>query len=99
MGRGRRPRLHRRYQLQLIILPQALRIAVPPTVGSHVQLAKSTALTSIIEFDEPLRAGNVITNATFAPFTVYGVMALVYFAVCFPLTLPDRRLELRLSRA
>jgi polar amino acid transport system permease protein len=90
--------LHRRYQLQLVILPQALRIAVPPTVGFLVQLVKSTALTSIIGFDELLRTGTVITNATFAPFTVYGVVALIYFAVCFPLTLLARRLELRLSR-
>lgn len=90
--------LHRRYQLQLVILPQALRIAVPPTVGFLVQLVKSTALTSIIGFDELLRTGNVITNATFAPFTVYGVVALIYFVVCFPLTLLARRLELRLSR-
>jgi polar amino acid transport system permease protein len=90
--------LHRRHQLQLVILPQALRIAVPPTVGFLVQLVKSTALTSIIGFDELLRTGNVITNATFAPFTVYGLVALIYFALCFPLTVIARWLELRLSR-
>jgi polar amino acid transport system permease protein len=90
--------LHRWRQLRLVILPQALRIAVPPTVGFLVQLVKSTALTSIIGFDELLRTGNVITNATFAPFTVYGVVALIYFALCFPLTLVARGLELRLSR-
>jgi polar amino acid transport system permease protein len=90
--------LHRRHQLQLVILPQAFRIAVPPTVGFLVQLVKSTALTSIIGFDELLRTGNVITNATFAPFTVYGVVALIYFALCFPLTSMARWLELRLSR-
>lgn len=90
--------LHRRHQLQLVILPQALQIAVPPTVGFLVQLVKSTALTSIIGFDELLRTGNVITNATFAPFTVYGVVALIYFALCFPLTSVARWLELRLSR-
>jgi polar amino acid transport system permease protein len=71
---------------------------VPPTVGFLVQLVKSTALTSIIGFNELLRTGNVITNATFAPFTVYGVVALIYFALCFPLTSMARWLELRLSR-
>ncbi len=85
------------HQLRLVILPQALRIAVPPTVGYSVQLVKSTALTSIIGFDELLRTGDVITNATFAPFTVYGVVVLIYFVLCFPLTVFARRLERRLS--
>jgi polar amino acid transport system permease protein len=83
-------------QLQLVILPQALRIAVAPTVGFLVQLVKSTALTSIIGFNELLQTSNIINNATFAPFTVYGVVALIYFALCFPLTSLSRWLERRL---
>ena len=90
--------LHRVGQLRLVILPQALRIAVPPTVGFSVQLVKSTALTSIIGFDELLQTSNVINNATFAPFTTYGMVALIYFALCFPLTMFARWLEQRLRR-
>lgn len=89
--------LHRFRQAQLVILPQALRIAVPPTVGFLVQLVKSTALTSIIGFDELLKTSNVINNATFAPFTVYGLVALIYFALCYPLTVASRKLERRLA--
>jgi polar amino acid transport system permease protein len=89
--------LHYGRQLQLVILPQAVRIAVAPTVGFLVQLVKSTALTSIIGFNELLKTSNVINNATFAPFTVYGVVALIYFALCFPLTSLARRLERRLQ--
>ena len=88
--------LHRFHQLRLVILPQALRIAVAPTVGFLVQLVKSTALTSIIGFDELLKTSNVINNATFQPFTVYGAVALIYFALCFPLTSCSRLLERRL---
>jgi polar amino acid transport system permease protein len=88
--------LHFGRQLQLVILPQALRIAVAPTVGFLVQLVKSTALTSIIGFNELLQTSNIINNATFAPFTVYGVVALIYFAMCFPLTSLSRWLEGRL---
>lgn len=88
--------LHRFRQFRLVILPQALRIAVPPTVGFFVQLVKGTALTSIIGFNELLRTSNVINNATFAPFTVYGVVALIYFVLCFPLTTLSRWLERRL---
>jgi polar amino acid transport system permease protein len=90
--------LHTRYQLQLVILPQALRIAIAPTVGYLVQLVKSTALTSIIGFDELLKTSNVINNATFAPFTVYGTVAIIYFVLCFPLTIVSRSLERRLRR-
>lgn len=90
--------LHTRYQLRLVILPQALRIAVAPTVGFFVQLVKSTALTSIIGFDELLKTANVINNATFAPFTVYSVVAMIYFALCFPLTVFAGWLERRLNQ-
>ncbi len=90
--------LHRVGQLRLVIFPQALRIAVPPTVGFSVQLVKSTALTSIIGFNELLQTSNVINNATFAPFTTYGIVALIYFALCFPLTMFARWLEQRLRR-
>jgi polar amino acid transport system permease protein len=83
-------------QLRLVIFPQAARIAVAPTVGFLVQLVKSTALTSIIGFNELLKTSNVITNATFAPFTVYGVVAVIYFALCFPLTRCAAWLERRL---
>jgi polar amino acid transport system permease protein len=89
--------LHFGRQLQLVILPQALRIAVAPTVGFLVQLVKSTALTSIIGYNELLQTSNIINNATFAPFTVYGVVALIYFALCYPLTSLSRWLERRLQ--
>jgi polar amino acid transport system permease protein len=78
--------LHYLRQLRLVIMPQALGITRAPTVGFLVQLVKSTALTSIIGFDELLRTSNAINNATFQPFTVYGLGALIYFCLCFPLT-------------
>lgn len=91
--------LHRFAALRFVILPQALRIALPPTVGFLVQLVKSTALTSIIGFSELLKTANVITNATFEPFTVYGVVAVIYFVLCYPLTRGARALERRMNVA
>ena len=82
-----------------MILPQALRIAVAPTVGFLVQLVKSTALTSIIGFNELVQTANVINNATFASFTVYSLLGLIYFALCYPLTAAARALERRLRPA
>ena len=86
-------------QLRLVILPQALRMAVPPTVGFLVQLVKSTALASIIGYNELTKTGQILTNATFQPFVIYSLVALIYFAMCYPLTSYARSLEKRLSIA
>jgi polar amino acid transport system permease protein len=84
-------------QLRLVILPQALRIAVPPTVGFLVQLVKSTALASVLGYRELTKTGQILTNATFQPFLIYGLVALIYFAMCYPLTACARSLERRLA--
>ena len=86
-------------QLALVILPQALRLAVPPTVGFLVQLVKSTALASIVGYHELTKTAQILTNATFQPFAIYGLVALIYFAICYPLTACSRRLERRFATA
>lgn len=82
-------------QLRYVIWPQAWKIAIPPTVGFLVQVVKSTALTSIIGLTELTKAGGMITNAVFRPFPIYAMVALIYFAICFPLTWYARSLERR----
>jgi polar amino acid transport system permease protein len=86
-------------QLRHVIWPQAWKIAVPPTVGFLVQVVKSTALTSIIGLTELTKTGNIITNAVFRPFPIYAMVALIYFAMCFPLTWYARVLERRYRAA
>jgi len=86
-------------QMRHVILPQALRIAVAPTVGFLVQVIKGTALASVIGFVELTKAGSMISNATFKPFVVFSCVALLYFVLCFPLTEWSRRLERRLHGA
>jgi polar amino acid transport system permease protein len=86
-------------QLRYIILPQALRIAIAPTVGFLVQVVKGTALASVIGFVELTKAGTMITNATFQPFLVYSCVALLYFALCFPVSLYARSLERKMNVA
>lgn len=80
-------------QMRHVILPQAARIAIGPTVGFGVQAIKDTALVSIIGFAELTKAGTQISNATFRPFLVYGLVALIYFALCYPLTRFARALQ------
>jgi polar amino acid transport system permease protein len=82
-------------RMRYIVLPQAARVAVAPTVGFLVLLVKSTSLTSIIGFVEITRAGQIINNATFRPFLVFGIVATIYFALCWPLSWLSRRLEAR----
>jgi polar amino acid transport system permease protein len=86
-------------QLRHVIGPQALRIAVAPTVGFLVHVVKGTALASVIGFVELAKAGSMIVNATFQPFLVYACVAALYFVLCWPLSAYSRRLERKLSRA
>jgi len=85
-------------KLRHVVGPQALRVAVPPTVGFLVQVIKGTALASVIGFIELTKAGTMITNATFRPFAVYACVALMYFVLCWPISLASRRLERSLRR-
>jgi polar amino acid transport system permease protein len=86
-------------QLRHVILPQALRIAIPPTVGFLVQVVKNTSLASAIGFIELTRAGQIVNGATFRPFLVYVCVAAIYFAICFPLSLWSQQLERKLHVA
>jgi len=86
-------------QMGHVILPQALRVAVAPTVGFSVQVVKGMAITSIIGFVELTRAGTIVTNATYQPFLVYGLVALIYFCLCWPLSKSSQILERRLNVA
>ena len=88
-----------RDRMQHVVLPQAMRLAIAPTVGFLVQLIKGTSLASIIGFTELTRAGQIINNATFKPFLVFGTVAALYFILCWPLSLVARRMEARMRRA
>lgn len=76
-----------------VILPQAIRIATPPTVGFSVQIVKNTSLASVVGFVELTRAGQLINNSIFEPFLIYLVVAALYFCLCFPLSAFSQRLE------
>ncbi|EIJ46228.1 amino acid ABC transporter permease [Herbaspirillum sp. GW103] len=84
-------------QLTKVILPQAIKIATPPTVGFMVQIVKNTSLASVIGFVDLSRAGQIINNSTFQPFTVFGCVALIYFCLCFPLSALSKHFERKLN--
>lgn len=84
-------------KLRFVILPQALRIAMGPTVGFMVQIVKNTSVTALIGFVELTRAGQLLNNMTFQPFHVFLTVAAMYFLVCFPLSWWSEKLKERKS--
>ena len=91
--------LNRFQQYAYVVLPQAVRIAIPPTVGFMVQIVKNTSLASVIGFVELSRAGQIVNNSTFQPFLVFLIVAAIYFAICYPLSVTSRALERKMNAA
>ncbi|MDG4889940.1 MULTISPECIES: amino acid ABC transporter permease [unclassified Mesorhizobium] len=86
-----------RHRMLDIVLPQAFRISLPATVGFLVGLIKGTSLVAIVGFTELTRAGQIISNNTFQPLIVFGLVGAMYFALCWPLSVLSDRLEKRMS--
>lgn len=85
--------LSRTQRMFKVILPQAVKLATPPTVGFSVQIIKNTSLASVVGFVELTRAGQLINNSIFEPFIIYLIVAAIYFCLCFPVSALSRRLE------
>ncbi|HSQ26651.1 MAG TPA: amino acid ABC transporter permease, partial [Anaerolineales bacterium] len=84
-------------QFRYVILPQAVKVSIPPTIGFAVQVIKNTSLTSIIGYVELTRQGQILNNVTFRPFIIFSMIGVIYFVVCYPLSVYSKRLELKLT--
>jgi polar amino acid transport system permease protein len=82
-----------------VILPQALRISLPATIGFLVQLIKGTSLAAFVGFTELSRAGSMVSNQIFKPLLVFGIVGVIYFVICWPLSLYGTRLERQFAAA
>ena len=89
--------LSRWQSLLLVIIPQALRMSLPPSVGYLVQVIKLTSLASVVGFVELTRAGQIINNSLFQPFLVFVLVGAFYFVLCYPLSLWSRSMERKLN--
>ncbi|QIG52261.1 amino acid ABC transporter permease [Nordella sp. HKS 07] len=83
--------------LRLVIIPQAMRLMLPPTVGFMAQIVKTTSVASLIGLTELARAATQVNTVTFQPVMVFGTVSVIYFALCWPLSLYAARLEGRLA--
>lgn len=92
--------LNRLQRMVKVILPQALRIATPPTVGFMVQIVKNTSVASlVIGYAELSYNAKILNNSTFEPFLYFGCAAILYFIICYPMSRWSRELERRLNVA
>lgn len=91
--------LHYTSRMRDVVLPQAIRISLPATIGFLVQLIKGTSLAAIVGFVELTRAGSIVSNQTFKPLIVFAIVGALYFVLCWPLSLFGARLETRLAAA
>lgn len=80
-----------------VLFPQALRRMVPPLTGQFVSLVKDSSLLSLIAIGELTKRASEVRGATHNTFEVFLPLAALYLAICFPLSMLARRLELRLA--
>ncbi|AHG45569.1 amino acid ABC transporter permease [Rhizobium leguminosarum bv. trifolii CB782] len=91
--------LHYVSRIKDVVLPQALKISMPATIGFLVQLIKGTSLAAIVGFIELTRAGQIISNQTYRPLLVFGIVGIIYFIICWPLSHIGSGFEKRMAKA
>ena len=84
--------------LRRVILPQAARVSIPPLSNTFISLIKDTSLASLILVTEMFRVAQQIAATNYEFLLLYGQAALIYWAVCFLLSLGQGRLENRFDR-
>ena len=91
--------LSRWQRMRQVVMPQAMRIALPPLVGQYVLLIKDSSVVSAIGLTDLTRVGWLVVQRVPNGLLVFGLVGLGYFIVCFPLIILARRLERRLNAA
>ena len=70
-------------RLRYVVLPQAMRIAVPPGIGFLIALIKDSSLVTVIGYVELTHSGTIVSNLTAEPIITYSVVAVLYFVICY----------------
>ena len=83
-----------RFQImRRVILPQAFKVFLPALVGYYIGAIKDTPLVSMVGLADMVKNGKIIMGHTNAPLQTYFVIAMIYFLICYPLSLYVRHLE------
>jgi His/Glu/Gln/Arg/opine family amino acid ABC transporter permease subunit len=94
---GRALGMHGSRLMGIVVVPQALRLAGPPFVNTCIMLVKGTSLVSVIGLGELTLTGSQVVERTLAPFQVFGGIAVIYFVICYSLSLCGDAMERRLQ--
>ena len=89
--------MSRTVMMRLIILPQAVRIVVPPLGNYFISLFKDTALASIITVKEMIFTGQIIAATNFQYFAIFTIIGVIYLALSYPGSLGVQYLERRMK--
>jgi polar amino acid transport system permease protein len=84
-------------QLRYVVMPQAMKLILPPLVGQFVLLVKDSAIVSAIGLLDVTRAGWLTVQRIPEGLMVFGLVAVLYFVICYPLIHLGVRLEQRAS--
>jgi ABC-type amino acid transport system permease subunit len=79
------------------VLPQAVRTVLPPMVNNLVDLIKLSSLASVFAVGEITRKATELSASTFRPLEIFTFVAILYFFVCWPLSLGIRVMERRIQ--
>lgn len=82
--------------LRYVILPQAVKIMIPPAIGVVIGVVKGSSLASVVGYVELVLAGRHVIQRTYAPLLVMGTIAMIYFVICYPLSILSKNLERKL---
>lgn len=83
-------------KMRYVVMPQALKIAVPPGTGFLIALVKASSLVSVITATDLTRAGKIITSENHEALATFLIVAALYFVISYPLSLFGRWYERRL---
>nr|WP_246519724.1 amino acid ABC transporter permease [Ancylobacter lacus] len=85
--------------LRRTVLPQAMRVAVPPLSNTFISLVKDTSLAAAITVPELFQQAQRIVSVSYEPLIIYIEAALIYLALSSVLSILQERLELRFARS
>ena len=80
------------------IIPQAMRVSVPPLSNTFISTVKDTSLASLVLVTELFRIAQNVAASSYEFILVYSQAALIYWIICFVLSIVQQRVEMRLSR-
>ncbi len=85
-------------EMKLVIMPQVIRIIIPPLVGQLILLVKDTSVISLIGIFDLIKVGRELTIASGEnPIIIYGWVAIFYFVLCYPLYIFSIKIEKKLK--